>query len=96
MIDEIKNEIKEKLFTDELGMRFEANKIHIDKLFEILDKYNSQDKEDIKWLINTLKTITENLNNIANIENITDYEFTSNDIFSQIKEIEQKHNIGGE
>lgn len=44
--------------------------------------------EEIKWLIKTLKTITENLNNIANIENITDYEFTYDKIFNRIREIE--------
>lgn len=44
--------------------------------------------EEIKWLIKTLKTITENLNNIADIENITDYEFTYDKIFNRIREIE--------
>ncbi len=46
-------------------------------------------EEEIKWLVATLKTITENLNNLANIENVTDGEFTYDEIMEQIKMIEE-------
>ena len=53
-----------------------------------LQQENAKLKKEQNNSINILKTITENLNNIVNIENITDGEYTYDYIMNFVKKIE--------